>query len=253
MKIVSISDVHIKTSDDERAELLFRFFNTEDVKNADQVFLLGDIFDLMVGNKPQYVDKYSKFFNKIKELLVSGKIIHYFEGNHDFHVKNLINDWSREIDQADSMFFHKKAIVKKIGDRKILFTHGDDIEIDNPSYKIYKTLINNKLLEFLGDHVVPYSFIEWIGHRASKKSRERNKQRYEKTKDDSAMIRDRFREAARRASKKYDVCTVVCGHSHVKDNFKEGSLTYLNSGYAPIEQSYIVLETGKEPEIKKIT
>ncbi len=252
MKIVSISDVHIKTADDERAGLLNKFLTSEDVKDADEVILLGDIFDLMVGNKPQYIEKYQEIFTQIEELLKSGKVISYFEGNHDFHVKNLFRDWSKKIGQDDKFHFYKNAVIKKIGETKVLYTHGDDIEIDNPSYKIYKALINNKFLELLGDYVVPYSTIEWIGHRASHNSRERNKVRYERSEESTIMIRDKFREAARRASKKYEVEMVICGHSHVLDHFEESGLVYLNSGYAPLEMSYIVVQEGQLPEIKKI-
>ncbi|TNE99656.1 MAG: UDP-2,3-diacylglucosamine diphosphatase [Deltaproteobacteria bacterium] len=252
MKIVSISDVHIKTADDERAQILTSFLSSQDAKEADEIILLGDIFDLMVGNKFQYVDKYSEIFNRLEELLKSGKNIHYFEGNHDFHVKNLFNQWAVKIGQESKFSFHKKAMVRQIGETTVLFTHGDDIEIENPSYKIYKALINNKALELLGDYIVPFSAIEWIGHRASKKSRERNKQRYERSEELSTAIRDKFRESARRAKKKYSVDMVVCGHSHVLDHFREEELVYLNSGYAPLEKSYIVIQEGAEPQIKKI-
>ena len=66
MKIVSISDVHIKTTDDERAQILTSFLSSQDAKEADEIILLGDIFDLMVGNKFQYVDKYSEIFNRLE-------------------------------------------------------------------------------------------------------------------------------------------------------------------------------------------
>lgn len=251
MKIVSISDVHIKSVDDERAELLSKFLSTQDAIEADEIILLGDIFDLMVGNKPQYIDKYYDVFNKLEVLLKNGKVIHYFEGNHDFHVKNLFQDWASKIGFSKEMNFHKTILIKEIGRRKVLFTHGDDIEIDNPSYKLYKKLINNKFLEFLGDYIVPHSAIEWIGHRASQKSRARNTKKYERSDELSEMIRDKFRESARRASAAYDVSVVICGHSHALDHHQEDGLEYLNSGYAPIEKSYIVIEDEKA-EIKKL-
>ena len=252
MKIVSISDVHIKVADDEQSQLLSAFLSSKDTEEADEIILLGDIFDLMVGNKEQYIEKYSALFKKLEALLIKGKVLHYFEGNHDFHVKNLFQSWSTKIGFSEKMNFHKTILVKKIGKRKILFTHGDDIEIENLSYKIYKKLINNKVLEFIGDYIMPYSMIEWIGQRASKKSRARNKRKYEKSAELIERIRFKFRESARRASKKYAVDVIVCGHSHVMDHFHEDGLEYLNSGYAPHEKSYIVIENG-EAKIKKLS
>lgn len=230
-----------------------RFLNHSDVVDADEIYLLGDIFDLMIGNKPEYIKKHQEIFDLLKEHAISGKTIHYFEGNHDFHVRNLFRDWASSFNGSGSVKFHKKGIVREISGKKIYFSHGDDIEIHNPAYKIYKALINNFPLELVADHVFPFRWIEFIGHRASAKSRERNKSRYEKVEHSSRVLRDKFRESARRISKKTNADVVICGHSHVKDNFHEEGLIYANSGYAPIEKTFLLIKPGGGPEFVEIT
>ena len=89
MKFSAISDVHVKTSGDPAEVLLLSFLRNEDVQSSDIIFLLGDIFDLMIGPHSQYFVRFQNFFQEIRRLLLKGKKICYVEGNHDFHIKNL--------------------------------------------------------------------------------------------------------------------------------------------------------------------
>ena len=76
MKISSISDIHIYDDMDERAELLTKFLNSSEVTESDVVVLLGDIFDMMVGNKSQYLDKYKEILSEIKKICKNKKLIY---------------------------------------------------------------------------------------------------------------------------------------------------------------------------------
>ena len=48
--ICSISDVHVRSSTDERYISLLRFLDSPEVDSSHFIVLLGDIFDLMIGN-----------------------------------------------------------------------------------------------------------------------------------------------------------------------------------------------------------
>ncbi|MCO4792948.1 MAG: UDP-2,3-diacylglucosamine diphosphatase [Bacteriovoracaceae bacterium] len=252
MKIVSISDVHIKEQGDEASQLFEKFLTHEKVVNSEEIFLLGDIFDLMVGNKDEYIEKYRETFTLLEKLLISGKNIFYFEGNHDFHVKNLFENWSKNIETKGEFRFHKKGLIREYSGKKVHFSHGDDIELGNYSYKIYKYLINNYPLELLADFVVPYSLIERIGISASAKSRARNKDRYSDKKEMGSFVFEKFRESAKRAAALKNVELVVCGHSHVKDMFEGDNFKYVNSGFTPIEKSFISFDEEMNPRFESI-
>ena len=71
MKIVSISDLHIKSQEDEASKILMRFFRHHHTVSADAVFLLGDIFDLMVGPHATYEEQFSEFFSECEKIINS--------------------------------------------------------------------------------------------------------------------------------------------------------------------------------------
>ena len=58
MKIVAISDVHVKVPHDDADHLLCRFLTNPIVTSADYILLLGDIFDLMCGPHKAYLENF---------------------------------------------------------------------------------------------------------------------------------------------------------------------------------------------------
>lgn len=247
MKISSISDVHVKLSSDDNFVLLKKFLTNKNVRNSDYVILNGDIFDILIGGKKKYFKKYKPFFEEILELVNSGVKVVYIEGNHDFHVSRLMKYVRKKYNLSSECFIHQKSsfeIDSKLG--KLLFTHGDDIEIDNESYRAYKKKINNPFVKFLGDFIVPFSLIEWIGHRASDESRKENLARYELSNEGQSFIKDKFRKSAEIYLRdNQPVNGLICGHSHCKDLYQlEDNKFYINNGYAPKTQSFIYIDNS---------
>ncbi len=239
MKFVSISDVHIKEPNDHAQELFLLFLDSDETSQSDYIFLLGDIFDLLVGPGFEVEKRYPKVFSKIKSLLESGKKIIQFEGNHDFHFQKLIdellNQWN--IDKKQWLYKNKPEVFD-FNNKKILFCHGDEIEIGNYSYKFYRLWIRSFFIKFLADYIVPSKWVQAIGDNASKKSRERNNYRYNEEQVD-IEVKPRFREAAKKAARKFRAEAVICGHSHCLDNYSE-KIKFFNNGYFPITKTFIV-------------
>ena len=65
------------------------FLRHPEVRESDCIILLGDMFDFMMGEHQEYLNIFEKFFRELKKLLAEGKEIHFFEGNHDFHLEGL--------------------------------------------------------------------------------------------------------------------------------------------------------------------
>ncbi len=239
MSISIISDVHISVESDDAHKTMMSFFDHRLVQDSDSVYLLGDIFDLMVGNHKGYLEKHSQFFEKLGDLLVSGKEVRYFEGNHDLHLEKLIKAYLKKNNIDDSKFFvHTEFHELQRWGRKHFFDHGDNIEIGNIEYKKYKAFITHPVLRFVANYIMPYSVLHYFGERASKNSRERGYLDF-----DEESVRRSYRDAAKVvAAKGYDY--IVCGHSHVKDDYSEGSFVYLNNGYAPASKSFILLDSS---------
>ena len=231
MSIYMISDIHVKM-DGQNLEILKSFMSLP-FEKGDELYLLGDIFDLLIGPHQEYKKLYKFFFQRIDELISLGVPIHYFEGNHDFHLEKLLQGHGVEV--------HKKPIVKKYFGKSVLFCHGDEIELGNLSYKIYKNFIQSRPLNVVANYVMPFKLLNLIGENASKKSRKRNKSRYGNSQENK-KIRDSFRAAAKKASLIYGVEQVFCGHSHFKDDFTWDDKNYKNCGYLPYTKNYIVFD-----------
>ena len=238
-----ISDVHIRQCHDEAYQLLMSFFRHPAVKLSKAIYLLGDIFDCMGGRQKEYLELYQTYFQHFGQFLNEGKEIHYFQGNHDIHVELNYRDYFRQNNIADNRFtYHSRPLIKQMWGKVFFFAHGDEIEIGNWNYKIYRAIITSSITKFLAENILSYQMIHRFFEPASDNSRSRG-QRF-----DPGLVREKFRiAAARQAMKGYDY--VICGHSHIKEDYTsdEGDsprFTYLNNGYALTSHTFIHLREG---------
>ncbi len=245
MKFSAISDVHVKKPGDQAEKLLLDFLRNPDVQSSDIIFLLGDIFDLMIGPHSQYFLQFQDYFKEIKKIILTGKRICYVEGNHDFHLKNLYRQFfeiHRELDS--SLFKMAPSFEFTDANKKIYLCHGDDLELNNSSYKIYKSIVTSPPLSFYANKLMPHFLIKSIGEYSSEKSRKRNNARYFHE-SDLIPVRDNFRESMEVFYKKNTYQIMVCGHSHVKDYYISPSgFEYVNNGYAQNSKTYISILNG---------
>ncbi len=129
-----VADAHYPHHGDEFLQLL-RKLETGEI-TAPQLFLMGDIFDLLFG----YNDYILTFCNEAVSLLkkLSQAIeIYYFEGNHDFCLKNIFPDmvvYSRD----------EQPIIMKLGSKRVALSHGDKYETGF-GYEAYCKLLRNKI------------------------------------------------------------------------------------------------------------
>ena len=132
---VFIADSHYPHHGDSFLKLLQKLDHEE--VNTSQLFLMGDNFDLLFG----YNDYIQTFSLEAIELLqkLSQKIeIHYFEGNHDFCLKELFPNmkvYSRE----------EQPIVFKLNDKKVAISHGDKY-VTGFGYDLYCKVLRNKTI-----------------------------------------------------------------------------------------------------------
>ncbi len=235
MKFVAISDVHIKHSKDDASRLLIHFLESSEAQSADKIFLLGDIFDLMCGPHKEYYDRFIDVFQAMEKIIISGKEIHYAEGNHDLHLEKLFSNHPT----FKNIFVHKKPCLFETDGKIFYLSHGDEHELDNHAYHRYMGLINSAPLTFVANYMMPLAVLDWIGNRASKMSRKKGARHF-----DSEKVRQTFRSGVESTlTGKADV--VIGGHSHVKDDYQSPQIRYLNNGYAQNSKTFILVDEGK--------
>lgn len=245
MKYSIISDVHVKNPGDLGEDLLISFLGNADVQSSDGIFLIGDIFDLMIGPHSQYFARFERYFTLLKTLLENGKTIYYVEGNHDFHLKKMYQKFfsvHRKLNPENFKIHHEFIVNDK--NKVIHLSHGDDIEIENRKYWMFKKLVTSSPLSIYANYFMPYFLITKVGEASSNASRKRNNERYSKE-SDLTHVKDKFRRSAEMFFKKQKFDIIVCGHSHVKDLYKsENGFEYVNNGYAQNTKTYISIMDG---------
>jgi UDP-2,3-diacylglucosamine hydrolase len=83
MTLYAVSDLHIRDEHDPLYPPLLALLR-ERAMPGDQVVLAGDIFDVFVGDKPEFTERYAEFLRAARAAAARGVRVDYLEGNHDF-------------------------------------------------------------------------------------------------------------------------------------------------------------------------
>ncbi len=187
-----------------------------------QLFFMGDMFDLLVGEIEHTVKQYQETINLINELSYEIEII-YFEGNHDFNLKKLFPQVKViPITKQPKLFIFKNNIIS--------LCHGDIYE-DEHYLRYTKIIRNHTLLNLL--NLFNKSFNNFI----SKKILLKQEQKY------ICKKQSFFYSFIKQKLQKYDIgdskINFVCeGHHHQNEEFVFGSLRYKNFSSFACDKSY---------------
>lgn len=250
MKFVTISDVHIREPGDGQETLFLSFLSSEETAHSDIIFLLGDIFDLVVGSHKELTERFRDVFEKLIDLAKSGKIIYQFEGNHDFHFREVIENLNTNNFPQKRWHYFNSPKVFEFNNETMLFAHGDEFEKEDISYIRYRKIIRSRFVALLANSLFTYSHIQAIGLYFANRSRNRNEKDYGNHYDNE-HVKLCFRKKIKECFKEYKVKKVICGHSHCIDEWAHGDYLYLNNGYFPKTKSFIFFN-GKSFKIQKL-
>ncbi len=231
---VFFSDLHVTSGQDERFELLKKFLTSDQTKLSQQIFLLGDIFDLMIGPHGEYLEEYKDFFDILAQYIGQGKTIFYFQGNHDFHIHKLFEKFQNQYQLKNNVIIIDEPIILEVDNKKIYLAHGDELDIDNIPYQRYKKIIRSSFAKFLANYIVTEKLLKKIGAFLAKKSKDQQK---------DFNWNNTFILYRNYVQKLWDkgIHGVIVGHSHVCDAWEEGVHFYYNVGYAPMERQFLFL------------
>lgn len=247
MKISSISDVHLSKFYPERFRLFSQFCHSKEVQSSDVIILLGDIFDVMTGNKNQYILKYREFFDELGLLLQKGKKLIVVEGNHDFHTDKIYyNFFKKYYAQYIDNYSHVEAdIIYEANNKKIYIGHGDVLDYKNDAYKKWKRIYTSKWFRFLVSYILPFWFIEMLGDRASKNSKKRSRDSFN-VDSSRALYREGFQELIR--NKSIDIA--LTGHTHIDENLLIDGKKLMNNGFFPATMSFVHITDNESTLVK---
>lgn len=235
MRVFFLSDLHLSSRESPATKRLVGFLR-EIPQAGDLLLLGGDIFDLFVGNKAVFREKFSAVIDGIQSAAHRGCIVHYLEGNHDFHMAQVFDGQVK----VHSDEFEVQALG-----RKILVSHGDLIDPEDTGYRFLRAALRNPILRFLVK-IIPGAWIDGIGRKSSKESRKyTDAARVGHHERLRKLYLDFAREQIERGAKH-----VLVGHSHLADQIVVadggGRGEYLNLGFSSSALPYAELDGEKE-------
>lgn len=216
-KIFFFSDVHLGLHDAQREkekEQRLLSFLTYVQAHAEQVIILGDLFDYWFEYKYVIPRGYHHVLSKLGMIVESGIKVHYLAGNHDF--------WLKDFFPKDlGIPVHKDPIALELYGKKFFLHHGDGLALHDTGYLILKKILRNPVSIFLYSLLHP----DWtapIARGSSRTSRE-----YTGNKD-YGETDGMLQFAAKKIHEGYDF--VVMGHRHkpFEQNIDGGR--YINLG-----------------------
>lgn len=132
---IFIADAHYPHHGYDLLRLLHRINNGE--IDTPQIFMMGDNFDLLIGGVESTYSPNAELIKLINDLSKK-KIIYYFEGNHDFELREVfpeINVYNIEM-QPQYM---------QLGELRVGLSHGDKFATSK-AYEIMTKVARNKKL-----------------------------------------------------------------------------------------------------------
>ncbi|MEI8278564.1 MAG: UDP-2,3-diacylglucosamine diphosphatase [Bacteroidota bacterium] len=158
-KIYFASDFHLGIPD--RATSLARekrlcSWLDEIQKDAAELYLVGDLFDVWFEYKNVVPKGYIRFLGKLAELSDGGMHIEAFTGNHDLWMRGYFED---EL----NIPVHHSPITREYNGKKIFIGHGDGLGPGDNGYKMLKKVLRNPVSQWLYRRLHPDTGVGMAG------------------------------------------------------------------------------------------
>ena len=136
-------------------------------KDAEKIYLLGDIFDFWFEQRNTIPNYYGKVLAKLRELVCRGIEIHFFAGNHDMWTYGYLED-------QIGLIIHRTTERFVINGKVLVMGHGHNLRINEPlMVKVMNTVFNNKWVYKIATLFIHSDLMIWIGRNWSRASRKK--------------------------------------------------------------------------------
>ncbi|WP_341841880.1 UDP-2,3-diacylglucosamine diphosphatase [Chitinophaga caseinilytica] len=241
-RVYFASDFHLGAPDmarsRQREKLIVQWLD-EASKDAQHIFLVGDIFDFWFEYKHVIPKGYTRLLGKLAELRDKGIGITVFIGNHDMWM-----DGYFEEELEIPVYFEPQQYV--IGGKKFYIGHGDGLGPGDHGYKFLKKIFRNPVCRFLFSCIPPNWGIS-MANFWSRKSRAATGEKLETfLGENEEWLAIYSREILRKEHFDY----FIYGHRHLPLDLKLGDASrYINLGDWLNYHSYAVFD-GQTTELK---
>ena len=200
MTTLFISDLHLEADRPDIGKQFLQFLET-DAKEADDLYILGDLFEAWVGDDDPNTH-YFTIKRALRKLTDGGVPVYFMHGNRDFMIgKGFANETGIKI-------LDDPCKVTMYG-RQTLLSHGDALCLDDVQYQRVRKMVRDP---------------QWQAAMLAKPLKERlriaqeaRRQSLEQTINMSLEIMDVNQDEVKRVIQQHNVDVLLHGHTHRPD------------------------------------
>ena len=242
-KIYFASDFHLGVPDyktsREREDRIVRWLDMIAI-DAEEIYLVGDIFDFWFEYKRAVPKGYVRLLGKLAFLSDQGIKITLFTGNHDMWIFDYLP-------QEIGAEIHRKPIERTYNNKHFVIGHGDALGPGDKGYKFIKKVFASKISQWLFARFHP-NFGIWLANFFSRSSRKHTGDSDEKflgEENEWLVI------YSNEVIEKKDIDYFVFGHRHLpmEITLSNKKSKYINLGEWIKYDSYAVFD-GENLELK---
>lgn len=242
-KIYFASDFHLGVpsgaSSLEREKRIVRWLESIEA-DAQEIFLVGDIFDFWFEYKRAIPKGFVRLQGKIAQLTDKGIPVHFFTGNHDMW---MFDYFPKEL----GVQLHREPIERSWNDKLFYIGHGDGLGPGDRGYKFIKKVFAARWSRWMFARLHP-NFGIGLANFFSRKSRAAtgdSDQHFLGEENEWLLIYSKEQEAIKHRD------YYVFGHRHLPMDIRLNEQSrYVNLGEWLNYQTYAVFD-GKELVLEK--
>ncbi|MFC3198343.1 UDP-2,3-diacylglucosamine diphosphatase [Parapedobacter deserti] len=110
--------------------------------DADELYLMGDVFDFWFEYATVVPKGYIRFLGKLAELADLGVKITFFKGNHDMWMFSYLKD------ELSAVIVDNELTIER-GGKTFYLHHGDGLGPGDRKYKLLKKIFRSRLCQWL--------------------------------------------------------------------------------------------------------
>jgi len=205
-RYIFVADVHLEPGGGPRTERFAVFLN-EFCHSGDEVYVLGDLFDLWLGRGHERQADYASALVAMTQATSRGIALNILPGNRDFLI-------GPEIELMCGVSLLPEEVELTVAGERLFLCHGDQFCTGDKRYQRLRWLLHSWPLRAAA-RILPI----WVRRKVAEPIRQRSLADTAAKSDELMGFVDA--ELERRIDRGID--TIICGHVHKKQERQIGS------------------------------
>jgi len=205
-QILIIADLHLVTNEVQKNQLFEKF--CQQARQADQVFILGDLFNTWLGDDIS-LSYYHEIIQILKDLDQTTQVF-VMTGNRDFLL-------AQEFAHQTGCELIDSPYLLEVNEHQYVLTHGDELCTDDESYQQMKSILQHPITKAI--------FVRLPKNWRLKLSGQLRQKSVNAQQTKTRKIMDVNQAAVNELMEKYPDADLIHGHTHRLNTHIEPTFT----------------------------